>query len=60
MKMAVKKVSKLEDKSIEFILSKEKKEKRLEEKKNLKETCRIVTKGLVYVLLESQKERRKR
>lgn len=52
--MAVKKVSKREDKSIEFILSKEQREK-----KNLKETCGIVTKGLVYVSLEFQKERRK-
>lgn len=50
----VQKVSKLEDRSIEFILSEEqtKKKKGQEEKqtkKSLKQTCWIVTKGLVYV-----------
>lgn len=46
-KMAVEKVNKLEDKSIEFILSKKQRERKTGRKKNIQQTCGIVTKGLV-------------
>lgn len=58
MEITEKRVRELEDRSIEIIQFQQRRVKRLEETNRVPRTSETIQKGLIFVLLDSQKERR--